>query len=106
MSNCLVIIPTYNEAENIVDMIDMIFSLEKNFDLLVIDDSSPDGTAELVKSRLSFYKDQLFLEKRSGKQGLGTAYIYMVLNGLSKETIPTSSKWMPISLITQKTSSD
>ncbi len=76
MSDCLVIIPTYNEAENIVEMIDMIFSLDKDFDLLVIDDGSPDGTADLVKSRMPFYKDQLFLEERSGKLGLGTAYIH------------------------------
>ena len=76
MSNCLVIIPTYNEAENIVEMIEMIFSLDKDFDLLIIDDASPDGTAELVKSRLPFYKDQLFLEERTGKLGLGTADIH------------------------------
>lgn len=85
MSKCLVIIPTYNEAENIVEMIDMIFSLEKDFDLLVIDDGSPDGTAELVKSRLPFYKDQLFLEERSGKQGLGTAYIHGFRWALKRE---------------------
>lgn len=76
MSDCLVIIPTYNEAENIVEMIEMVFSLDKNFHLLIIDDGSPDGTANLVKERMQFYKDQLFIEERSGKLGLGTAYIH------------------------------
>lgn len=76
MSDSLVIIPTYNEAENIVEMIDMVFSLEKNFHVLIIDDGSPDGTADLVKGRMQLYKDQLFIEERAGKLGLGTAYIH------------------------------
>jgi len=76
MSDSLVIIPTYNEAENIVEMIDMVFSLDKDFHLLIIDDGSPDGTADLVKGRMQLYKDQLFIEERSGKLGLGTAYIH------------------------------
>lgn len=76
MSDSLVIIPTYNEAENIVEMIDMVFSLETDFHLLIIDDGSPDGTADLVKGRMQLYKDQLFLEERKGKMGLGTAYIH------------------------------
>lgn len=76
MSDSLVIIPTYNEAENIVEMIDTVFSLDDDFHLLIIDDASPDGTAALVKDRMQLYKDQLFLEERAGKLGLGTAYIH------------------------------
>ena len=76
MSDSLVIIPTYNEAENIVEMIDAVFSLDKDFHLLIIDDGSPDGTADLVKARKHEYKDQLFIEERTGKMGLGTAYIH------------------------------
>lgn len=76
MSDSLVIIPTFNEAENIVEMIDTIFALEQDFHLLIIDDASPDGTADLVKDRMQLYKDQLFIEERSGKLGLGTAYIH------------------------------
>lgn len=75
MSDSLVIIPTYNEAENIVEMIDTIFSLDEKFHVLIIDDGSPDGTAELVKGRMQLHKGQLFIEERAGKMGLGTAYI-------------------------------
>lgn len=85
MSDSLVIIPTFNEAENIVKMIDTIFSLEQDFDLLIIDDASPDGTADLVKDRMQLYKDQLFLEERSGKLGLGTAYIHGFRWALQRE---------------------
>jgi dolichol-phosphate mannosyltransferase len=72
----LVIIPTYNEKENIEAMLSAVFSLEGGFHVLVIDDGSPDGTAALVQSLLPQYPDRLFLEQRSGKLGLGTAYIY------------------------------
>lgn len=71
----LVIIPTYNEIENISAMIDKVFSLEGDFNLLIIDDGSPDGTAKVVKERMSEFKDRLFILERSGKLGLGSAYI-------------------------------
>ena len=71
----LIIIPTYNERENIEAMVAKVFSLEGNFHLLVIDDGSPDGTAEIVRSLQKKYPERLFLVERSGKLGLGTAYI-------------------------------
>lgn len=71
----LVIIPTYLESENVSSMITKIFSLPEEFDLLVIDDSSPDGTAEQVRSRQPEFPERLFLLEREGKLGLGTAYI-------------------------------
>ena len=71
----VVIIPTYNEKENISAMIDKVFSLPESFDLLVIDDGSPDGTASIVKQRQQDFPNRLHLLERSGKQGLGTAYI-------------------------------
>ena len=74
MSDSIVIIPTYNEKENIEKIIRAIFSLPKAFDILVIDDGSPDGTAEIVKKMMSD-EGRLFLLERSGKLGLGTAYI-------------------------------
>lgn len=75
-SKCLVIIPTYNEKENIENLIRIIFSLSQKFDVLIIDDNSPDGTAEIVKGMLHQFKGQLFMEQRPGKLGLGTAYIH------------------------------
>ena len=72
----IVIIPTYNEKENIAAILDAIFSLQQNFHVLIIDDSSPDGTADIVRNLQRKYLDVLFLEVREGKQGLGTAYIY------------------------------
>lgn len=71
----LVIIPTYNEIENIPLILKAIFSLNLNYHVLVIDDTSPDGTAGKVEELQLFYPDQLFLIKRKGKLGLGTAYI-------------------------------
>ena len=71
----LVIIPTYNEKENISAMIDKVFSLPEPFELLVIDDGSPDGTAEIVRQRRKEFPETLHLLERSGKQGLGTAYL-------------------------------
>ncbi|HXH20010.1 MAG TPA: polyprenol monophosphomannose synthase [Chitinophagales bacterium] len=76
MSERLVIIPTYNEKDNIARVIEKIFSLSVPFDVLVVDDGSPDGTAQLVKELIQKYPGRLFLEERSGKQGLGTAYIH------------------------------
>ncbi len=75
-SDSIVIIPTYNEKENIEKIIRAVFSLEKCFHILVIDDGSPDHTAEIVKTLMANeFSDRLFLMERSGKQGLGTAYI-------------------------------
>lgn len=75
MSDSLVIIPTYNERENIVKMIERVFSLPHSFHILIVDDGSPDGTAQLVKDLQQKYSKRLFLIERSGKLGLGTAYI-------------------------------
>ena len=72
----LVIIPTYNEKENISNIIEAVISLDKGFHILIIDDGSPDGTADIVKSLFGLYPGQLFLEQRVGKLGLGTAYIH------------------------------
>ena len=71
----LVIIPTFNESDNIKQIIDEIFRLEDNFSILVVDDNSPDKTASLVKEKSSFYKDRLFLIEREKKLGIGPAYI-------------------------------
>lgn len=75
MSDSLVIIPTYNEKENIERIIRKVFSFEKAFDILIVDDGSPDGTAQIVK-QLQTEFTALHLEERSGKLGLGTAYIH------------------------------
>jgi dolichol-phosphate mannosyltransferase len=71
----LVIIPTYNEKENIEKIIRKVFSLETKFDVLIIEDHSPDGTAAIVKKLIPEFPDQLHIHERSGKLGLGTAYI-------------------------------
>lgn len=76
MSQNLVIIPTYNEIENIEKMIRKVFSLPEKFHLLIVDDGSPDGTATKVKELQKEYSDCLFIEERKGKLGLGTAYIH------------------------------
>lgn len=75
MSNTLVIIPTYNEKENIEAIISAVFSQEKQYDILVVDDSSPDGTANIVENIQNKYPN-LFIEIRKEKIGLGTAYIH------------------------------
>lgn len=72
----LVIIPTYNEIENIEDIISCVFNLEEDFDILIVDDSSPDGTGETVANLIPTYSNRLFLEVRSTKNGLGRAYIH------------------------------
>ena len=75
-SDSIVIIPTYNEKENIEKIIRAVFALEKCFHILVIDDGSPDGTASIVKNLMATeFGDRLFIIERSGKLGLGTAYI-------------------------------
>ncbi|HQW93643.1 MAG TPA: polyprenol monophosphomannose synthase [Ferruginibacter sp.] len=72
----LVIIPTFNEKENIEKIIDAVIGLQLQYHVLIIDDNSPDGTGEIIRSLLPKYSGQLFLEERAGKSGLGTAYIY------------------------------
>tara|TARA_B100000579_G_C22797188_1_gene837767 strand:+ start:548 stop:1273 length:726 start_codon:yes stop_codon:yes gene_type:complete len=76
MSKSVVIIPTYNEKENIENIVSYVFSLETKFHILIIEDNSPDGTADIVKRLMLKYKDNLFIEERKGKLGLGTAYIH------------------------------
>ena len=76
MSDTLVIIPTYNEKENIEAIIKTVFEQDKKFHILVVDDNSPDGTAAIVDDLILRYSDRLFIEKREGKNGLGTAYIH------------------------------
>ena len=75
MDRKAVIIPTYNEKENIEAIVRKVFSLEGSFNVLVIDDGSPDGTAAIVKELQGEFPDRLFLIERSGKLGLGTAYL-------------------------------
>lgn len=72
----LVIIPTYNEKENIENIINAVFGLPERFDVLIVDDGSPDGTADIVKSLQKKFPGYLHIEERSGKLGLGTAYIH------------------------------
>lgn len=76
MSDKLVIIPTYNEKENIENILRYVFSLEGNFHVLVVEDNSPDGTAAIVKNLMKEFPDRLHIEERKGKLGLGTAYIH------------------------------
>jgi len=75
VSKHLVIIPTYNEKENVEKMIRKVFSLEKPFHLLIVEDNSPDGTADIVKRLMKEFPNKLFILERKGKLGLGTAYI-------------------------------
>lgn len=76
MNKALVIIPTYNEKENIEAIIRKVFSLTTPFDLLIVEDNSPDGTAAIVRRLMEEFPGQLFIEERKGKLGLGTAYIH------------------------------
>ena len=85
MSNSVVIIPTYNEIENIETIIRAVFSLSKSFHILIVDDNSPDKTAAKVVELQSEFKDQLFLEKREKKAGLGTAYVFGFKWALAKK---------------------
>lgn len=76
MSDVLVIIPTYNEIENISNIIDAVMDKPDGFNVLVIDDASPDGTQDAVHSKMQQYPGRVFMETREGKLGLGTAYIH------------------------------
>lgn len=75
-SKSLIIIPTYNERENVNAIIDAILNLDNDFNLLIVDDNSPDGTADIVRGLQNRYQGRLHLESRKGKLGLGTAYIF------------------------------
>ena len=81
----LVVIPTYNEKENISNILHAVFHLSEGFHVLVIDDGSPDGTADIVKELQSKFPGQLFIEERKGKLGLGTAYIHGFKWAIAKE---------------------
>ena len=85
MTKNLVIIPTYNEKENIEKIILKVFSLAEHFDILIVDDGSPDGTATIVKTLQKEFPNQLHLEERKGKLGLGTAYIHGFKWSLQKD---------------------
>ncbi|WP_370214764.1 polyprenol monophosphomannose synthase [Mesoflavibacter profundi] len=85
MQDAIVIIPTYNEIENIEAILKAVFNLRKQFHVLVVDDNSPDGTAAKVKDLQQLYKDRLFLTVRKEKSGLGTAYIHGFYWSLEKE---------------------
>jgi len=76
MDKRIVIIPTYNEIENIESIINAVFLLKKTFDVLIVDDNSPDGTAGKVKEIQAQFPDRLFIEVREKKSGLGTAYVH------------------------------
>ncbi len=76
MRDSIVIIPTYNEIGNIENIIRKVFSFEKEFNVLVVEDNSPDGTADVVKKLMVEFPERLFIEERKGKLGLGTAYIH------------------------------
>jgi dolichol-phosphate mannosyltransferase len=75
MSKAVVVVPTYNEIENIERLLRTVFSLQRKFHVLVVDDNSPDGTAQAVKANIETYPDRLFLLNRPNKNGLGSAYI-------------------------------
>jgi dolichol-phosphate mannosyltransferase len=83
MRNSLVIIPTYNEKENVAAIIDAVMVLDDAFDVLIVDDGSPDGTAKIVKALMEKYPQRLHIEERKGKLGLGTAYIHGFRVGFS-----------------------
>jgi dolichol-phosphate mannosyltransferase len=90
LADSIVIIPTYNEKENVERMIRKVFSLPVAFDILIVDDGSPDGTAQIVKNLQQEFSEKLFIEERKGKLGLGTAYIHgfkWALNNPSYEYI-------------------
>jgi dolichol-phosphate mannosyltransferase len=85
VKDSLVIIPTFNEKENIEKIIRKVFSLSKPFDVLIIEDNSPDGTAAIVRKLMAEFPDRLHMEERKGKLGLGTAYIHGFKWALQRE---------------------
>ena len=103
VNDSLVIIPTYNERENVVRMLDTVMHLEFPFDVLVVDDGSPDGTAALVKECQAKHPERIHLLEREGKLGLGTAYIAGFDGRFSAATI-SCSRWTAISRTIPRTS--
>ena len=87
MSDALVIIPTYNEKENIEAIIRATFSQKKDFHILIVDDNSPDGTAKIVTELIPEFPEKLSLENRKNKNGLGTAYMHGFKWALKESTI-------------------
>jgi dolichol-phosphate mannosyltransferase len=85
MSGNLVIIPTYNEKENVENMVRTVMSLQPSFDLLIVDDGSPDGTADIVRNLQKEFGARLQMEERKGKLGLGTAYVHGFKWGLQRD---------------------
>lgn len=85
MSKNIVVIPTFNEKENILAILDAVIQLSPQFHILIVDDNSPDGTAALVKEAMEKHSDQIFILERAGKLGLGTAYIDGFRWALEKE---------------------
>lgn len=85
MLDSIVIIPTYNEIENVERMVEVVLGLEKEFDLLFVDDASPDGTADRIKELQQKHGNRIYLEERQGKLGLGTAYIHGFKWALSRK---------------------
>jgi dolichol-phosphate mannosyltransferase len=85
VSDSLVIIPTFNEKENIEKIIRKVFSMPKEFEILIIEDNSPDGTADIVKRLMKEFPERLHIEERKGKLGLGTAYIHGFKWALARE---------------------
>ncbi len=85
MNQTLTIIPTFNESDNIGRLIDHIIKLRVGIDVLVIDDGSPDGTADIVREKMTIYPDRVFMIEREGKLGLGTAYVLGFKYALEKE---------------------
>ena len=100
MAEGLVIIPTYNEIENIEAIVRAVFSLPRVYHVLVVDDSSPDGTAGRVEELQGEFPEALHLEVRQGKTGLGTAYIHLAWIGLTDwnlwYALPISVVWVVI----------
>ena len=85
MSDSLIIIPTYNEKENIEKIICKVFSLEKSFHILIVDDGSPDGTGNIVKNLQSQFDEQLHIEERTGKLGSRNSLYSRVQMGIAKK---------------------
>jgi dolichol-phosphate mannosyltransferase len=104
LSDSLVIIPTYNEKENIAKMVETVFGLSHDFHLLIVDDGSPDGTGNIIKELQRDNPDRLHLLERAGKLGLGTAYLDGFRWGLKRpENTAISLKWTLTSAITPRT---
>ena len=97
-SDSIVIIPTYNEKENIENIIRAVFGLEKCFHILIVEDNSPDGTADIVRKLQAEFPERLFMIERKGKLGLGTAYI-AGFNGLFNINTIIYSRWTLTSAI-------